>query len=416
MKTAKTIELPKDSKGEISIRVVSAPAFCATKLVAFGGRGGGDLYHHDMEDFVAVVDGRAELVSELEGGDATLRAFVAGEVNLLLEKGLEEALPGLLEGDSASQARLPYVVCTLKRIARNARVINVGENVRANAGGDPGVTGVDAGSSWDWSIRGIEAPLASKPPVASHHVAVIARLTNHGMTAGTAGDGRNVFVEDGAGRRFLPLYKLLHAERAARGVPDPYGQILPKEAFDTVWVYEVPDDATRLRLLLPFDNVELPFEHPRTWKVQGDHRPKDGIAEAPSAAPPSVTLKIARRDVLISQPLHTYELQVRLKNASRRRIDEWYMELEIPRELVPQPSTHAVFLPERSTDSRVFFRTRIRTPLLAGDHYTFKFQYNVDSAFYEKYFQLWDNWSVLVRAYVGGEEVASEEFTDLQNF
>jgi hypothetical protein len=83
------------------------------------------------------------------------------------------------------------------------------------------------------------------------------------MTAGTTGDGRAVLVEDSAGRRFRPLYKLLHGERAQRKMLDPYDQILPREPFDIVWVYELPATANDLRLLLPFANVELPFERLR---------------------------------------------------------------------------------------------------------------------------------------------------------
>lgn len=44
----------------VTVRVVSAPCFVATKLVAFGDRGKGDFYgSHDLEDVVTVVDGRA---------------------------------------------------------------------------------------------------------------------------------------------------------------------------------------------------------------------------------------------------------------------------------------------------------------------------------------------------------------------
>jgi hypothetical protein len=45
-------------------------------------------------------------------------------------------------------------------------------------------------------------------------------------------------------------------------MPEPYDQVLPHEPFDTVWVYELPENAKGLRLLLPFDNVELPFGRP----------------------------------------------------------------------------------------------------------------------------------------------------------
>lgn len=36
-------------------RIVDAPHFCATKLDAYADRGSGDLYHHDLEDVIAVI-------------------------------------------------------------------------------------------------------------------------------------------------------------------------------------------------------------------------------------------------------------------------------------------------------------------------------------------------------------------------
>ncbi|MSP62425.1 MAG: hypothetical protein EXR72_19255 [Myxococcales bacterium] len=53
--------------GGSAIRLVTAPYFIATKLDAFRGRGEGDFAaSHDLEDGVTVVDGRAELLEELE--------------------------------------------------------------------------------------------------------------------------------------------------------------------------------------------------------------------------------------------------------------------------------------------------------------------------------------------------------------
>jgi hypothetical protein len=50
----------------ITIRLVSAIAFVATKLEAFAGRGGGDfLNSHDLEDVLNIADGREELASEM---------------------------------------------------------------------------------------------------------------------------------------------------------------------------------------------------------------------------------------------------------------------------------------------------------------------------------------------------------------
>jgi hypothetical protein len=50
---------------DLRVRVVTAVYFCATKLEAFAGRGKYDYQSsHDLEDLMAVVDGRAELAGE----------------------------------------------------------------------------------------------------------------------------------------------------------------------------------------------------------------------------------------------------------------------------------------------------------------------------------------------------------------
>lgn len=104
----------------VAVRVVSAPCFVATKLVAFGDRGKGDFYgSHDLEDVVTVVDGRASLVSELAAEEESLRAFVSTEIRRLLGlPGFTDALPGHLASDEASQQRLPLVLDRLRAIAR----------------------------------------------------------------------------------------------------------------------------------------------------------------------------------------------------------------------------------------------------------------------------------------------------------
>lgn len=101
------------------IRVVDAPHFVATKLEAFRGRGEGDFYHHDMGDVVAVVDGRAELETELRAARDEVRAFVARELHALMnDESFRDSLAGHLPGDRASQARLPLLEARLNRIAR----------------------------------------------------------------------------------------------------------------------------------------------------------------------------------------------------------------------------------------------------------------------------------------------------------
>jgi hypothetical protein len=103
-------------------RIVSAPYFCATKLEAFGDRAGGDVYHHDLEDVIAIVDGRVELQAELAHASERVRTYVARQLADLLDSPrFMEALPGHLPGDRAGQARLPLVEGRLRAIAALAR-------------------------------------------------------------------------------------------------------------------------------------------------------------------------------------------------------------------------------------------------------------------------------------------------------
>ena len=84
----------------LSIQLISAPFFAATKLDAFRGRGRGDyLASRDLEDFVTLVDGRPELVGELSAAPANLKAHVArGVRSLLSNPDFEDALCRLLAG------------------------------------------------------------------------------------------------------------------------------------------------------------------------------------------------------------------------------------------------------------------------------------------------------------------------------
>lgn len=82
----------------ITIRLVSAVAFVATKLEAFAGRGGGDfLTSHDIEDVLNIVDGREELAAEMATAPAELRQAVAACFHhLLANPDFENVLPGLI--------------------------------------------------------------------------------------------------------------------------------------------------------------------------------------------------------------------------------------------------------------------------------------------------------------------------------
>lgn len=82
----------------VTIKLISAVAFVATKLDAFAGRGGGDFMNsHDLEDVLNIVDGREELAAELAAAPAALRQAMGVAIAKLVESpDFANVLPGLL--------------------------------------------------------------------------------------------------------------------------------------------------------------------------------------------------------------------------------------------------------------------------------------------------------------------------------
>jgi predicted nucleotidyltransferase len=112
---AEWIQLPSGR----SIRMVSSAYFLITKLEAFDGRGQGDyLMSHDIEDIVAVLDGRPELVDEVKGASPELANELAGRFKGLLQEGrFVDSVSGHMPGDSASQDRVSLILSKIEEIA-----------------------------------------------------------------------------------------------------------------------------------------------------------------------------------------------------------------------------------------------------------------------------------------------------------
>ncbi len=115
MESAQTVQLAND----LPIRVVTAPLFLGTKLEAFKGRGKKDCFaSHDLEDIIAVIDGRTSLLDEILHAPKELKVYLAREIQKLLgRQEFMDALPGYLLPDPASQARLGKLLKTLRIIA-----------------------------------------------------------------------------------------------------------------------------------------------------------------------------------------------------------------------------------------------------------------------------------------------------------
>jgi predicted nucleotidyltransferase len=113
LEDAETVEV-----GGYQIQLISAPYFLATKLEAFHGRGQFDYrMSRDMEDIVTVLDGRPEIVAEVERCADLLQQYLKNEfARLLLERDFVEALPGHLLPDQVSQQRIRIVPERIRRI------------------------------------------------------------------------------------------------------------------------------------------------------------------------------------------------------------------------------------------------------------------------------------------------------------
>jgi hypothetical protein len=135
--TAQPITLPSG----IEITVINAPCFCATKLEAFADRGKNSagnpdfIGSHDLGDLMAVVDGRASLVHEIQQSDIELRNYLAQGINdLIANPNFINNVEAHLPPDIVSQTRVPMVKQILRSIAALHKPIDAStEVIKASA-------------------------------------------------------------------------------------------------------------------------------------------------------------------------------------------------------------------------------------------------------------------------------------------
>ena len=106
-------------RGDLSIRLVTAPYFIATKYEAFIGRGRGDyLASHDFEDLMAVIDGRPELEAELSAASAQLRKHIAGVIGkTIADDRFHAVVGGFVIEDGGSLDRASVLMARMRRLA-----------------------------------------------------------------------------------------------------------------------------------------------------------------------------------------------------------------------------------------------------------------------------------------------------------
>jgi hypothetical protein len=74
---------------------------------------------HDIEDIVALLDGRAAIVEEVRNADEVVKNAIKEQFSVLTKnERFLEAIPGHLPGDAASQARLPLIMERIDALAK----------------------------------------------------------------------------------------------------------------------------------------------------------------------------------------------------------------------------------------------------------------------------------------------------------
>ena len=102
------------------VKHITAVYFLATKLEAFNDRGNNDyLGSHDLEDIVAVIDGRAEIIDEISKSDGTVKSYLANAFQELTKnQHFLDALPGHLNYGQIQQERAQIVLARIQTIAK----------------------------------------------------------------------------------------------------------------------------------------------------------------------------------------------------------------------------------------------------------------------------------------------------------
>ncbi len=117
--TALPLTLPSGTR----IRLISAPAFLATKFEAFATRGNNNIMtSHDFEDIINVLDGRPGIETEIVAAGDELAAYLAERFrDVLRHRDFENTLPGLVVYDDLYDIRVETVRRRITSIANLLR-------------------------------------------------------------------------------------------------------------------------------------------------------------------------------------------------------------------------------------------------------------------------------------------------------
>lgn len=108
---------PRNIAGE-AIRLVIPGYFLATKFEAWLGRGNGDIFAHDMEDIVFVLEHRPTIAEELEHAPLELKTYLGERSAHLLATQVEYYLEGMTDSRAGTRNVLNNLI-RIRQFARN---------------------------------------------------------------------------------------------------------------------------------------------------------------------------------------------------------------------------------------------------------------------------------------------------------
>lgn len=102
------------------IFILPAPFFIATKIAAFLSRGEGDFrFSSDLEDIIALLDGRTSLPTELREAPSHLQAYIAEHFQAFLKNpSFMESVEGYLPAAREGRRRQQRVVAIMRDFVR----------------------------------------------------------------------------------------------------------------------------------------------------------------------------------------------------------------------------------------------------------------------------------------------------------
>jgi hypothetical protein len=136
---------------------------------------------------------------------------------------------------------------------------------------------------------------------------------------------------------------------------------------------------------------------------------------------PALTVRFERtsmdRDSAGTVVVHHYELVARLTNTTSKRLDDWYVEAELPTLLLEPDTAYKALVTERSDLNRSLLRTSTKLPPLpSGDHYEWRLPYRVDNNIFWNHHEALERAAATTRAFVDGALVAEIVLEKIQDF